>query len=125
MISRDQAEESTARRAVNELGTECTRRPHTPEEIAAKLRQVGVLVGQGRLVTEAVHAVGVSASTYYRWRAAHRGQATDQEGATTHPEPDQAQRLRRLEVENTRLRRAVAELAIEKQALKEAGPGFA
>lgn len=90
------------------------KRPHTPEEIAAKLRRVGALVGQGMLVIEAVRAVGISDSTYYRWRAERRAR-TEQGG----PDPDQAQRLRRLEVENTRLRRAVAELVIEKQALKE------
>ena len=94
--------------------------PHTPEAIAAKLRQVGALVGQGLLVTEAVRRVGVSDSTYYRWRAAR--QAHVEQGG---PDPDQEQRLRRLEVESTRLRRAVTELTIEKQGLKEVFSGVA
>ena len=96
------------------------KRQHTPEEIAAKLRQVGVLVGQGMLVTDAVRRVRVSDSTYYRWCADGRVRAEP-----GRPDPDQMQRLRRLEVENTRLRRAVADLVIEKQALKEATSGNA
>ena len=45
------------------------RKHHKPEEIVAKLRQVEVLVGQDRLVADAVRAIGVTEATYYRWRA--------------------------------------------------------
>lgn len=130
MTSRDQNEIDAGR--LDREGLDSEREPpppYTPEEIAAKLRRVGDLVGQGVLVTEAVRAVGVSDSTYYRWRAARRrcAQMVDKGGANPDagPDPDREQRLRRLEVENTRLRRAVAELAIEKQALKEAVFGLA
>ena len=94
-------------------------RPHyPPEDIATKLHQMGVLVGQGLLVTEAVRRVGMSDSTYYRWRAGRRVQLEQ-----ARPDPDQARLVQRLETENTRLRRAVAELVIEKQALKDEAPG--
>lgn len=96
------------------------KQPHTPEQAVAKLSRISTLVRQGMPVTQAVRTVGVSDTTYYRWRAARRAQA----GQGGH-DPDQELRLRRLEVENTRLRRAVADLAIEKQALKEATCGLA
>ena len=92
---------------------------HTAEEIAAKLRHVGALVGKGVLLTEAIRRIGVAQSTYYRWRTNHHT-PEEQSG----PDPEQAQRLRGLEVENTRLRQAVAELIIEKQALKEVVSGI-
>ena len=97
-------------------------RPHASEKVAAKLRRVGALVGQGMLVTEAVRHIGVSNSTYYRWRAARR--VLPPAGSCA-PDSNRERRLRQLEVENTRLRRAVAELTIEKQALKEAVSGLA
>lgn len=102
--------------------------PHTLWEITAKLRRVGELVGEGMLVTEAVRHVGVSDSTYYRWRAARRARAeahAPDQGGPTSPDPDREQRLHRLEVENTRLRRALADVMIEKQALMEAATGLA
>lgn len=49
------------------------KKAHTPEEIVAKLRQAEVLVGQGKTVTDAVRAIGVTEPTYYRWRSAWRG----------------------------------------------------
>ena len=121
MTARSQAETGVDRLHEGEPAMKGARPPHTPEEVAAKLRRVGELVGQGLLVAEAVRAVGVSDSTYYRWRAARRAQAGMQTGDQGAPsaDPDRERRLRRLEVENTRLRRAVADLAIEKQALKE------
>lgn len=113
-----QVETRTGRQDRERSGME--RKQHEPAEVAAKLRQVGALVGQGMLVTEAIRKIGVAGSTYYRWRADHQTQP--EQGA---PDPDQAQRLRRLEVENTRLRRAVADLTIEKQALREGASGVA
>jgi transposase-like protein len=85
---------------------------HKPEQIIAKLRQVEVLMGQGKPVAEAVRAIGVTETTYYRWRAEYGGLKLDQ-----------VRRLKLLEQENTRLRRAVAELTLEKLVLKEAASG--
>jgi putative transposase len=88
------------------------RKRHTPEEIVAKLRQVDVLTGQGRPVAEAVRAIGVTEVTYYRWRSEYGGLRRDQ-----------VKRLKELEAENTRLRRAVSDLTLEKLILKEAAAG--
>jgi transposase-like protein len=84
----------------------------TPEQIIAKLRQVEVLTGQGKSVAEAVRAIGVTEPTYYRWRAEYGGLKLDQ-----------VKRLKQLEAENARLRKAVADLALEKVILKEAASG--
>jgi transposase-like protein len=85
---------------------------HTPEEIVAKLRQVEVLAAQGKAVSEAVRAIGVTEQTYYRWRAEFGGLKLDQ-----------VKRLKQLEAENARLRRAVADLTLDKQILAEAARG--
>ena len=84
----------------------------TLEEIVGKLRQVEVLTGQGKPVGEAVRAIGVTEPTYYRWRLEYGG-----------PKLDQVKRLKLLETENARLKRAVAELTLEKLILKEAASG--
>jgi len=84
----------------------------TPEEIVGKLRQVEVLIGQGKSVPEAVRAIGVAEATYYRWRSEYGGLKLDQ-----------VKRLKQLEAENSRLRRAVADLTVEKQILREAASG--
>ena len=83
-----------------------------PEEVVAKLRQVEVLVGQGKRVAEAIRTIGVTEPTYYRWRAEYGGLKLDQ-----------VRRLKLLEQENSRLRRAVSDLTIEKLILKEAASG--
>ena len=83
------------------------RMQHKPEEIVAKLRQVEVLVGQGRTVADGVRVIGVTEATYYRWRSEYGGLKLDQ-----------VRRLKQLERENTRLRRAVSDLTIEKLILK-------
>ena len=88
------------------------RKRHKPEEIVAKLRQVDVLVSQGQSVADAVRAVGVTEVTYYRWRQEYGGLKADQ-----------VRRLKALEAENTRLRRAVADLTLDKLILKEAASG--
>ena len=85
---------------------------HKPEEIVAKLRQVEVLVGQGKPMADAVRAIGVTETTYYRWRSEYGGLKLDQ-----------VKRLKVLEQENGRLRRAVADLTLEKLVLKEAAAG--
>ena len=83
-----------------------------PEEIVAKLRQVEVLTAQGRPVAEAVRAIGVTEVTYYRWRSEYGGL-----------KGDQVKRLKELEVENSRLRRAVSDLTLDKMILAEAARG--
>jgi len=88
------------------------RKHHKPEEIVAKLRQVEVPVEQGKPVAEAVRAIGVTEATYYRWRAEYGGLKLDQ-----------LRRLKVLEQENRRLRRAVVDLTLEKLGLKEADSG--
>src|SRR5450432_4068521 len=78
--------------------TSMARKRHNAEEIVAKLRQVDVLTSQGRPVAEAVRSIGVTEVTYYRWRSEYGGL-----------KGDQVKRLKELESENTRLRRAVSE----------------
>lgn len=85
---------------------------HTPEEIVAKLRQAEVLIGQGKTVADAVRAIGVTEPTYYRWRTEFGGLKLDQ-----------LKRLKELERENARLRKAVSDLTLEKVILKEAASG--
>jgi transposase-like protein len=89
-----------------------SRKRHTPEEIVTKLRQVEVLTAQGRPVAEAVRSVGVTEVTYYRWRQEYGGL-----------KGDQVKRLKELERENARLRRAVSDLTLEKLILREAAAG--
>jgi transposase-like protein len=89
-----------------------SQKKHKPEEIVAKLRQVDVLVSQGRSVLEAVRAIGVTPFTYYRWRKEFGGL-----------KGDQVKRLKDLEKENERLRKAVSDLTLEKLILKEAASG--
>ncbi|MEJ0095011.1 MAG: IS3 family transposase [Methylocella sp.] len=88
------------------------RKRHKAEEIVAKLRQVEVLSAQGRPVAEAIRSIGVTEVTYYRWRSEYGGL-----------KGDQVKRLKELEAENTRLRRAVSDLTLEKLILKEAAFG--
>ena len=88
------------------------RKIYKPEEIVAKLRQVDVLTSQGQSVAEAIRAIGVSEVTYYRWRQEFGGLKSDQ-----------VKRLKDLETENTRLRRAVSDLTLDKLILQEAARG--
>ena len=88
------------------------RKRHTAEEIVAKLRQVDVLMEQGRQVADAVRAIGVTEVTYYRWRNEYGGL-----------KGDQVKRLKELETENNRLRRAVSDLTLDKLILAEAAKG--
>lgn len=83
-----------------------------PEDIVSKLRQVEVLQGQGKSVEEAVRQIGVTVQTYYRWRKEYGGMNRDQ-----------LKRLKVLEAENQRLRRAVSDLTLDKMILTEAARG--
>ena len=84
----------------------------TPEQIVGKLRQVEVLIGQGRTVALACGEAEISEQTFYRWRKEYGGLQIEQ-----------ARKLKDLEKENARLRRAVAELTVEKQVLKDIAEG--
>ena len=88
------------------------RKTYKPEEIVAKLRQVDVLHSQGITMAEAVRKIGVTEVTYYRWRKEYGGLKTDQ-----------LKRLKELQKENERLRRAVSDLTLDKLILAEAARG--
>ena len=88
------------------------RKRHTAEEIVAKLRQVEVLCGQGKALADSIRAIGVTEVTYYHWRNEYGGL-----------KGDQVKRLKELEAENARLRRAVSDLTLDKQILREAAKG--
>ena len=89
-----------------------SKKRHKPEEIVSKLRQVDVLTSQGKTVSEAIRSIGVTEVTYYRWRQEYGGLKSDQ-----------VKRLKDLEQENARLRKAVSDLTLEKLILKEAASG--
>ena len=83
-----------------------------PEDIVAKLRQVEVLQGQGMTTSDAVRQIGVSEQTFYRWRKQYGGMNREQ-----------LRRLKELEKENQRLRKAVSDLTLDKMILAEAAKG--
>jgi transposase-like protein len=85
---------------------------HKPEDIVSKLRQVDVLHSQGMTMADAIRQIGVSEVTFYRWRKEYGGMKTDQ-----------LKRLKELEKENERLRRAVSDLTLDKLILTEASKG--
>ena len=88
------------------------RKRHKAEEIVSKLRQVDVLTAQGQAVADAIRTIGVTEVTYYRWRNEYGGL-----------KGDQIKRLKELETENGRLRRAVSDLTLDKLILTEAAKG--
>ena len=83
-----------------------------PEEIVAKLRQADVRISQGQSVAEAIRAIGVTEVTYYRWRKEYGGLKSGQ-----------VRRMKDLEAENARLRKAIADLTLDKLILQEAARG--
>jgi putative transposase len=88
------------------------RKRYKAEEIVSKLRQVDVLVAQGNKVPDAVRSIGVTQVTYYRWRREYGGL-----------QMDQVKRMKELELENQRLRKAVSDLTLDKLILAEAAKG--
>ena len=82
---------------------------NTPEIIIGKLREAEVLVAKGATVVEASRQIGVTEQTLYRWRKEYGGMRVDQ-----------ARRLKDLEAENTRLKKLVADLSLDKMILTEA-----
>jgi transposase-like protein len=81
---------------------------HTPEEVIAKLRQADAELAQGHGIAHVCQKLGVSEPTLHRWRHQYGGMKADE-----------AKRLRELEAENARLKRLVAELALDKQMLQD------
>src|SRR4249919_482186 len=92
--------------------TGMAKKRHKPEEIVAKLRQVDVLTSQGMPIADAIRSIGVTEVTYYRWRNEYGGLKSDQ-----------VKRLKDLETENSRLRKAISDLTLDKQILQEAARG--
>ena len=88
------------------------RKGRTTEEIIAALREAEVRIGQGEAVGKICRSLGISEQTYYKWRREYGGLKLDQ-----------AKRLKELERENERLRKAVSELTLDKLILKEALTG--
>jgi transposase-like protein len=85
---------------------------YRPEEIIAKLREAEVLLARGMKVPEVVKAIGIHEITYYRWRKEFGGMKVSQ-----------AKRLKELEKENSRLRKALSDLSLDKVILQEAARG--
>jgi transposase-like protein len=85
---------------------------YSAEQIIGKLREAEVLLSQGKTVREAARKLGVAEHTYYRWRRDYGGLQTDQ-----------ARRMKELEKENVRLKKVVADLALDNSILKEAASG--
>jgi transposase-like protein len=88
------------------------RKGKSTEEIIAALREAEVRIGQGETVGKICRSLGVSEQTYYKWRREYGGLKIDQ-----------AKRLKELERENERLKKAVSELTLDKLILKEALSG--
>ena len=89
-----------------------SKKRYRPEEIIGKLREADVLLSQGKKVVDVIKALGVTDVTYYRWRQEFGGMSVSQ-----------AKRLKELEKENERLRKAISDLTLDKMILKEAARG--
>jgi len=85
---------------------------YSPEQIIHKLREAEVFLSQGVTVGEVCRKIGVTDVTYYRWRKEYGGMRVDQ-----------ARRLKELEQENARLKKVVADFALDNAILKEAARG--
>jgi len=88
------------------------RKSFTPEQVINKLREAEVLLSQGTTLAIVLKKIGVSDATYYRWRKEYGGMRIEQ-----------AKRLKELEVENSRLKKLVADLSLDKAILVEAARG--
>jgi transposase-like protein len=88
------------------------RKRHSAEQIISKLREAEVLLQQGQVVPQVCRQLGVTAQTYYRWRKEYGGMRMDQ-----------AKRLKDLEKENARLKKIVADQALDMAILKDVASG--
>jgi transposase-like protein len=95
-----------------ERRSEMARKRYTAEQIIGKLRQGEVRAAEGKRVADIVRELGISEQTYYRWRREYGGLKVTQ-----------AKRLKELEQENSRLKRVVADLTLDKLILEEAAKG--
>jgi putative transposase len=89
-----------------------SRRRHTAEQIITALREAEVALANGKTVREVIRELGISEQTYYRWRKEFGGMGVDQ-----------ARQLKELQKENAQLKRAVANLTLDKLILEEAAKG--
>jgi len=87
-------------------------RRHTPEQVVRKLREADRLLGEGQELPEVCKVLEVSEATYHRWRAQYGGMKADD-----------VKRLKELELENSRLKRIVADQTLEMAALREVSRG--
>lgn len=85
---------------------------HTTDQIIEKLRQADVALGKGQKVPEVCKALEITEQTYYRWRQKYGGMA-----------PAMAKELKALQQENARLKKLVANQALDMEILKEAAKG--
>jgi putative transposase len=85
---------------------------HTVEQIIAKLRRADIELGKGQQVPEVCKVIGITQQTYYRWRQKYRGM-----------QPEMAKELKAVQKENARLKKLVAEQALDMEILKEAAKG--
>jgi transposase-like protein len=85
---------------------------HTPEQILGKIREAEIMLAKGGTVAQCCKQIGVTQQTYYRWRKEYGGLKVEQ-----------AKRFKELEKENGRLKRAVADLTLDKLILEEAARG--
>lgn len=88
------------------------RKRHTPDEVIARLREADKLLSEGKTVGQVCQQFGVGEATYHRWRATFGGM-----------KQDDMRELRRLQEENRRLKKAVADLTLDKMVLKEVAEG--
>ena len=88
------------------------RRRHTPEQVVRKPREAERLLGEGKTAPEAAKAIEISEQTYHRWRNQYGGRKADD-----------VKRLKELECENQRLKRIVANQALDIDGLKEIARG--
>lgn len=95
-----------------EIGDKIVKKVRTAEEITLKLRKIETLVNQGKTIVQASREEGISDYTYYRWRREYGGLNIDQ-----------AKELKKLKQENEKLKKAVAELTLDKLILNEALSG--
>jgi transposase-like protein len=89
-----------------------SKKRYRPEEIIGKLREADILISQGKRVVDVIKTLGITDVTYYRWRQEYGGMSVSQ-----------ARRLKELEKENERLRKAVSDLTLDKMILREAAKG--
>lgn len=89
-----------------------TKKKFDTAQIIGQLRTIEVLLSKGKTVIEACRELGIAEQTYYRWRKEYGGMQVSQ-----------AKRLKDLEKENARLKKAIAELTLDKLILKEVAEG--